>query len=26
VTEQAVRAWCEQRLSAYKQPAVVEIA
>jgi long-chain acyl-CoA synthetase len=26
VTEAEVRAWCEQRLSAYKQPAVVEIA
>jgi long-chain acyl-CoA synthetase len=26
VTEADVRAWCEQRLSAYKQPAVVEIA
>ena len=25
VTEAAVRAWCEQRLSAYKQPAVVEL-
>jgi acyl-CoA synthetase (AMP-forming)/AMP-acid ligase II len=25
VTEPEVRAWCELRLSAYKQPAVVEI-
>ncbi len=25
VTEAAVRRWCEQRLSAYKQPGVVEI-
>jgi long-chain acyl-CoA synthetase len=26
VTESEVRAWCEQRLSAYKQPSTVEIA
>ena len=26
VTEPEVRAWCESRLSAYKQPTVVEIA
>jgi hypothetical protein len=25
VTEAEVRAWCETRLSAYKQPTVVEI-
>ena len=25
VTEESVRAWCEERLSAYKQPGVVEI-
>ncbi len=26
VTEEEVRAWCEQRLSAYKQPTSVEVA
>jgi long-chain acyl-CoA synthetase len=26
VTEDEVRAWCERRLSAYKQPSVVEIS
>jgi acyl-CoA synthetase (AMP-forming)/AMP-acid ligase II len=25
VTEAAVREWCETRLSAYKQPSIVEI-
>jgi long-chain acyl-CoA synthetase len=25
VTEEEVRSWCEQRLSAYKQPSVIEI-
>jgi acyl-CoA synthetase (AMP-forming)/AMP-acid ligase II len=26
VTEVAVKAWCEERLSAYKQPSVIEIS
>ena len=26
VTEQQVKAWCEERLSAYKQPATIEVA
>ena len=26
VTEADVKAWCEQRLSAYKQPSEIEIA
>jgi long-chain acyl-CoA synthetase len=26
VTEDAVKAWCDDRLSAYKQPSVIEIA